>query len=178
MLFYETRKDGSNVFWYVARCKAGKTKKLVSTLNKQANMNAFIPKSERWFGRQGKTIEFVVKELYPDYVFIKSNLDIENFDKRFKKYFKTISGLVDLLEYKDTYPLTSNEQVLLEKLLGNADTIKHTKGIIVNQRFVPTDDPLVGLEDMIKKVDKHRRIATLDTKIFTGKLMAAIEFEY
>ncbi|WP_050638532.1 transcription termination/antitermination NusG family protein [Candidatus Stoquefichus sp. SB1] len=166
------------MFWYVARCKAGKTKKLVSTLNKQANMNAFIPKSERWFGRQGKTIEFIVKELYPDYVFIKSSLDMESFDKRFKEYFKTISGLIDLLEYKDTYPLTSNEQVLLEKLLDNADTIKHTKGIVVDQKFVPTDGPLVGLEDMIKKVDKHRRIATLDTSILTGKLMVAIEIEY
>ena len=101
------------MYWYVARCKTGRTKKLVSTLNKQVNMNAFIPKSERWFGRQGKTKEFVVKELYPDYVFIKSNLDKETFDERFKEYFKTIRGLVDLLEYKDTYPLTSNEQVLL-----------------------------------------------------------------
>ena len=166
------------MYWYVARCKTGRTKKLVSTLNKQVNMNAFIPKSERWFGRQGKTIEFVVKELYPDYVFIKSNLDKETFVERFKEYFKTIRGLVDLLEYKDTYPLTSNEQVLLEKLLDNTDTIKHTKGIVVDRRFVPTDGPLVGLEDMIKKVDKHRRMATLDTEILTGKLMLAIEFDY
>ena len=48
----------------------------------------------------------------------------------------------------------------------------------MDRRFVPTDGPLVGLEDMIKKVDKHRRMATLDTEILTGKLMLAIEFDY
>ena len=162
------------MFWYIAHVKSGFATKLVSVLNRQKNIEAFIPKTERWFGRQGKTIEFIVKELYPNYVFIKSNLGIEAFDKRFKEYFKTISGLVDLLEYKDTYSLTSNEQVLLEKLLDNTDTIKHTKGIIVDQRFVPTEGPLVGLEDKIKKVNKHRRFATLDTSILTGKLMVCL----
>ena len=58
------------MYWYVARCKTGRTKKLVSTLNKQVNMNAFIPKSERCFGR-GETAQFIVKEIYPDYVFIR-----------------------------------------------------------------------------------------------------------
>lgn len=77
---------------------------------------------------------------------------IKKLDEQFKEYFKTINGLVDLLEYKDTYPLISEEQFLLEKLLDNTDTIKHTKGVIVNRRFVPTDGPLVGLEDMIKKL--------------------------
>lgn len=163
------------MYWYVARCKTGRTKKLVSTLNKQVNMNAFIPKSERCFGRW-ETAEFIVKEIYPDYVFIKSDLDQEAFDEQFKEYFKTINGLVDLLEYKDTYPLTSEEQSLLEKLLDNTDTVKHTKGVIVDRRFVPTDGPLVGLEDMIKKVDKYRRFATLDTEILTGKLLVAIDY--
>ena len=124
------------MYWYVARCKTGRTKKLVSTLNKQVNMNAFIPKSERCFGR-GETAEFIVKEIYP---------------------------------------LTSEEQSLLEKLLDNTDTIKHTRGVIVDRRFVPTDGPLVGLEDMIKKVDKYRRFATLDTEILTGKLLVAIDY--
>ena len=163
------------MYWYIARCKTGRTKKLVSTLNKQVNMNAFIPKSERCFGR-GETAEFIVKEIYPDHVFIKSDLDQEAFDEQFKEYFKMINGLVGLLEYKDTYPLTSEEQSLLEKLLDNTDTIKHTKGVIVDRRFVPTDGPLVGLEDMIKKVDKYRRYATLDTEILTGKLLVAIDF--
>ena len=74
------------MYWYVARCKTGRTKKLVSTLNKQVNMNAFIPKSERCFGR-GETAEFIVKEIYLDYVFIKSDLDQEAFDEQFKEYF-------------------------------------------------------------------------------------------
>ena len=46
----------------------------------------------------------------------------------------------------------------------------------MNRRFVPTDGPLVGLEDMIKKVDKYRRFATLDTEILTGKLLVAIDY--
>lgn len=164
------------MYWYAARCKTGRTEKLVSALNKQENMYAFMPKSERYFGRNGQLVKFVVKEIYPDYIFIKSNLDQEAFDEQFKEYFKTINGFVDLLEYKNTYPLTSEEQLLLEKLLDNTDTIKHTKGMIVDRRFVPTDGPLVGLEDMIKKVDKHRRFATLDTEILTGKLFVAIDY--
>lgn len=164
------------MFWYVARCKTGRTKKLVSTLNKQDYMSAFIPQNERWFGRGGKKIKFLIKELYPDYVFIKSDLDKESFDKRFKEFFKSINGLVDLLEYEEVYPLSSEEQLLLEKLLDGGHMIKHTDGVIVDKRFVPTSGPLVGLEDMIKKVDKHNRTATLDTEILFGKLMVAIDF--
>lgn len=166
------------MFWYVARCKTGRTKKLVNALNKQDYMSAFIPQNERCFGRRGKTIKFLIKELYPDYVFIKSDLDKDSFDKRFKEFFKSISGLVDLLEYADVYPLNNEEQLLLEKLLDGGHVIKHTDGVIVDRRFVPTNGPLVGLEDMIKKVDKHNRTATLDTEIFFGKLIVAIDFEY
>lgn len=166
------------MFWYVARCKSGSANKLVKALNRQENMKAFIPKSERWFGRGGHERKFLIKELYPDYVFIKSSLDKENFDKRFKEFFKSISGLIDILEYEDVYPLNKEEQVLLEKLLGGSDVIKHTTGIVEERRFVPTDGPLVGLEDKIKKVDKHNRIAILDTDILIGKLMVAIDIVY
>lgn len=166
------------MFWYVARCKSGNAGKLVSALNRQGEMNAFIPKNERWRGRGGHELKFLIKELYPDYVFIKSKLDKESFGKRFKEFFKSIKGLIDLLEYEDVYPLNIEEQELLEKLLGDSDVIRHTTGKVVERRFVPTDGPLVGLEDKIKKVDKHNRVATLDSDILTGKLMVAINIIY
>lgn len=166
------------MFWYVAHVKSGFAVKLVTALNRQENMEAFIPKKERWFGRGGREARFLLKELYPDYVFIKSNLDKDRFNKQFKGFFKTIDGLIEILDYEDVYPFNIDEQKLLEKLFDGSHVIKHTTGNVVNRRFIPVNGPLVGLEDKIKKIDKHNRIATLDCGLLTGKLMVAIDIIY
>jgi transcription antitermination factor NusG len=162
------------MFWYVAHVKNGFATKIVSVLNKQDNIDAFIPKKEMWFrGVNGKKYRTV--ELYPDYVFIRSQLNRDDFHKAFKEFFKTISGLVELLDYDSVYPLSMDEQLLFEHLLDKGNVIKRTKGLKINSCFIPTSGPLKGLEDRIIKVNRHDRYAILDMNILNNKMKLPIE---
>ena len=80
-----------------------------------------------------------------------------------------------MIDYKDVYPLTFEEQSFLEKLFDGGHVIKHTLGININSRFKAIKGPLIGLEDKIIKLNKHHRIATLDSSIFNGRFNVAIE---
>lgn len=164
------------MFWYVVHVKLNRASQLVNFFNKQEATLAFIPKKEQWFNIKGVK-DYVIKDLYPDYVFIKSMLDKEEFEKRFKDFFKTVDGFVDLLEYKEVYSLKKDEQVFFEKLFGNEDIIRHSVGENVNNRFVARSGPLKGLEDMIIKVNRHNRFATLKSSLFNDKFTVAIEVE-
>ena len=93
------------MFWYVAYVKTRRASKLVASLNRQKYMEAFIPKKEQWYGGKDKKV-YLIKELYPDYVFIKSKLDKDEFENHFKELFEIIEGLVEMIDYKDVYPLT------------------------------------------------------------------------
>lgn len=165
---------GDKMYWYIAHVKTGQANKLVSSLNKQENIEAFIPKKEQWYRARDKRT-YVIKELYPDYVFIKSKLNKDEFDKKFKVFFRTIKGLIELLDYQDIYPLTLDEQSFLEKLFDGGYVIKHTLGNIINSRFNAIKGPLIGLEDKIIKLNRHDRFVTLDCTIFNGKFNVAIE---
>lgn len=163
------------MFWYVAHVKNGFATKLVSILNGQENIVAFIPKKEKWFrGRENGSSYYTV-ELYPDYVFIKSNLNKEKFKEVFEVFFKTISGLVELLNYDDVYPMSRSEQDLFEQLFDGCHVIKRTLGKRVDSRFSPLSGPLRGLEDKIMKVNRHDHCAFLNFEILNNKMILAIE---
>lgn len=163
------------MFWYIAHVKAGMTEKLMNALNRHENIDAFIPKKERWSrgGKGGRG--YSIMELYPDYVFIKSKFDKDEFNKEFKQYFESMNGLVEVLDYDDVYALSRDEQELLEKLFNGGDVIKHTVGKNIDSGFLPVEGPLKGLEDRIIKVNRHDRYALLDCSIFTGHLMVGID---
>lgn len=79
------------MYWYIAHVKAGQASKLVSSLNKQEDIEAFVPKKEQWYRARDKRT-YVIKELYPDYVFIKSNLIKINSMKSSKFSLEQLKG--------------------------------------------------------------------------------------
>lgn len=162
------------MFWYIAHVKNGNTKKLVTALNRQKDLEAFIPKKEKWFGRGKVKDSYIIQDLYPDYVFIKSKLNKDEFNKVFKEFFYTIDGLVELLDYEDVYPLNLDEQLLLEKLFDDGHIIRCTVGESIDSKFVALSGPLKGLEDKIVKVNRHNRFATLDCGLFIGKFTVPV----
>ena len=166
------------MFWYIAHVKSGFATKLVSVLNRQENMEAFIPKTERWFRSRESGTTYYVKELYPDYVFIKSKLNQNEFDEIFKDFFVTIKGLIEILNIDNLNALSYEEMLLFEKLFNGGDIIKRTIGKKENGKYKPSSGPLVGLESNIKKVDRHNRNATLEFEFLNNKLVLPIEEVY
>ena len=68
-------------------------------------------------------------------------------------------------------PLTRAELQLLQSLL-NPETrvVDMSEGIIEGDHIVVTKGPLVGKMAMVKKVDRHKRLAYLEFKAF-GRVM-------
>ena len=62
------------MYWYIVHIKLERSSKEVNYFNKQNNTIAFVPKMERWYNIKGKK-NYIIKDLYPDYVFIKSETD-------------------------------------------------------------------------------------------------------
>lgn len=164
------------MYWYVVHIKLERGPKLVSFFNQQNNIKAFIPKMERWYNIKGKK-DYIIKDLYPDYVFIKSEMDQHEFNKRFKEFFKSIDGFAQLLELEDVYVLKTEEQILMERLqrlLDNKNIIRHSVGNIVNSKLIVEEGPLVNLENKVIKIDRHKRLAILKSDFF-NKITVPLE---
>ena len=153
------------MYWYVVHVKLERGPKLVNFFNQQDRIKAFIPKMERWYNIKGKK-DYIIKDLYPDYVFIKSEMNQLEFNERFKGFFKSIDGFAQLLELEDVYVLKTEEQVLMEKLFDNKDIIRHSIGNIVNSKLIVEKGPLVNLENKVIKIDRHKRLAILKSDFF------------
>ncbi|WP_305133201.1 antitermination protein NusG, partial [Thomasclavelia cocleata] len=147
--------------------------KLVKFFNQQNNTIAFVPKIERWYNIKGKK-NYIIKDLYPDYVFIKSEMDQLEFNERFKEFFKSIDGIAQLLEFEDVYVLKTEEQILMERLLDNKNIIRHSVGNIVNSKLIVEKGPLVNLENKVIKIDRHQRLAVLKSDFF-NKITVPLE---
>lgn len=159
--------------WYIVHIKLERSSKLVKFFNQQNNTIAFVPKMERWYNIKGKK-NYIIKDLYPDYVFIKSEMDQLEFNERFKEFFKSIDGIAQLLEFKDVYVLKTEEQILMERLLDNKNIIRHSVGNIVDSKLIVEKGPLVNLENKVIKIDRHQRLAVLKSDFF-NKITVPLE---
>ncbi|WP_050638280.1 transcription termination/antitermination NusG family protein [Candidatus Stoquefichus sp. SB1] len=155
--------------WYIVHVKSGKCQEIIDYLNTDQNIYAFLPKMEKWFSNS-HIKEFQTSYMYPDYIFIRTSLNQEEFKMKYDDFFRSIRQMADLLEYDGMIALTSVEQMLLEKMFDNQDVIKHSTGHIVDSHLMINEGPLIGLEKRIKKIDRHKRVAILDCNIF-GRIM-------
>jgi len=162
------------MYWYVVHVKLNHNPKIIQLFNNLDDVSAFIPKIEKWYNVKSIK-DYVIKEVYPNYIFLKSPLNKKEFKDKYGTLFKTISGLVDLLDYDDVYVLKQEEQILMEKLFNGEDTIRRSVGNIVNSQLVVESGPLLNLENLVIKIDRHHRIATLQTHLFNKKIQVPLE---
>ena len=162
------------MFWYIVHVKSKGDKKLACYLNEQGNVKAFIPKVEKWYTINGIK-DYIIKDLYPDYLFIKTSLDKDEFYEEYKDFFGSINGIAEMLDYDDVYAFNQEEQMIMEKLFNKENIIKHSIGNIVNSKLIVDSGPLVNLEDKVIKIDRHHRTATLKNEFFNGTFKVPLE---
>lgn len=160
--------------WYIVHFKHNQSSKLLSFFNSQLGVEAFIPQIERWYNIKGKK-DYVIKDLYPDYIFIKTDMNQDEFDEQYKEFFQTIQGYAELLEFDEIYALNSQEQQLMERMFGEGYIVKHSIGNIVNSVLRVDEGPLVGLEDKVIKIDRHKRLATLNFHALSKNMIVPLE---
>ena len=111
--------------------------------------------------------------LFPGYIFVETN-NIQEL------YFalKEIPELTKVLRAEDAWlPLYAEEEKFLERLMGEERIVRLSKGYIEGDKVIIKEGPMQGLEGMIRKIDRHKRIAIIEVELFMRKVEVSIGLE-
>lgn len=121
----------------------------------------FIPYYEEK-KKQNGTWNTLQKVLFPGYIFMIT----EDVEKLFF-HLKTIEGMTKLIGTgNDIIPLTEEEIAFLQRLGGEEQIVSMSEGIIEGTQVIITSGPLMGMEGLIQKIDRHKRKAWLELELF------------
>lgn len=154
--------------WYVVQVQSGKetlTKELCNKLiDKTLFVTCFVPKYHRMKRYVGAwhTNEEV---LFPGYLFLQTE-----YIERLFHALKYVPKLTKILGTGEEFvPVEPSEEKMLKRLLNEEYVIEISSGYIVGETVHIIDGPMKELEGTIKKINRHKRIATIELEMF-GRL--------
>ena len=148
--------------WYIIYVRGSYEDKLVEYLNDNG-FNAFVPRRVKYLRKQG-IVTKVNQLLFPNYIFVESELDNVEFSEKLELLKKRKTGFVKQLRHDllGTSALDANEKAMIERLIGKKKVIESSIGFIENDKVVVTEGPLMGFESNIVYINRHKRSATLE----------------
>ncbi|MCD8365896.1 MAG: antiterminator LoaP [Clostridiales bacterium] len=154
--------------WYVIQVRTGTEEDIVRKCGERISPavleKCFIPRYEERRKIQGQW-QTVRKILFVGYVFL-SVPSAEDIDELFLE-LKKVTGLTKLLGVgEDIVPLTESEVAFLSRFGGEAQVVEMSEGVIEGSQVRILSGPLLGLEGLIKKIDRHKRKAYLEVEMF------------
>lgn len=114
-------------------------------------MLVLIPKRKLIERRQGKR-QLVLKKLFPGYVLLKTEMD-------FKKYYtlKKVPHLIKIVHSGEYFTkIPEREMSLLLQLMDQKGIVDFSKVYLTDSKIVIKSGPLVGMEGLIKAVDRRK----------------------
>ena len=160
-----TRKVDSRM-WYVVQTVGGREKRARSLMDKLVDgtvlTEAFIPQRRVMHRVKGEW-KPVDEVLLPGYVFVRTpNVG------RLSRELRSVPAFTRLLGNDDRFiPLNRNEIAFLNAFTKEGDrTIDMSEGVIEGDRVIILNGPLMDHEGLIKKVDRHKRVAYLNVQMF------------
>ena len=146
--------------WYVVFVESGKEEEVQKWLDHyfdneiQQNM---VPK-KRLIEKKGGKYYTVIKKLFPGYVFIHIDMDLEKY-----KIIKNIPKLIRFLSTDSYYsPIDESEISVIQRL---DDSVGYSKVLVKNFKIQVKEGCLYGMEGIIKKIDKHRNRAKIQLNL-------------
>lgn len=151
--------------WYVVQVRSGTEHNIRIQCNKKIPdtimERCFIPYYEEK-KKQNGTWNTLQKVLFPGYIFMIT----EDVEKLFF-HLKTIEGMTKLIGTgQDIIPLKEEEITFLKRFGGEEQIVSMSEGIIEGTQVIITSGPLMGMEGLIQKIDRHKRKAWLDLELF------------
>lgn len=151
--------------WYVMQVRAGTEENICCQCQRLISSDilehCFIPHYQQKKRFQGK---WHIQEsvLFQGYVFlISSNLE------RLMESLRKISRMIRLLGTgEEILPLSEGEVDLLLKLGKKEQLVTMSTGVIVNDHVRILSESLQGMEDCIRKIDRHKRKACITVEMF------------
>lgn len=131
----------------------------------------FIPTImlQRHYQKEWHSVE---KVMFPGYVFVETD-DI----KEFAKHLSDVECFSKLLKVEDEItPISEEEKEFLENMMDENYCVSYSQGFIVGENVVITEGALRNKNALIRKVDRHRRIAMLDIEMFGRRTPVEVGF--
>lgn len=151
--------------WYVIQVRIRKEEEIAEVckrwISKEILIDCFIPRYKKMRKYKG-TWHQEEDILFKGYVFLIS----EKVDKLFQE-LKKIPDLTKLLGQKGTDICElREEEVQFLKSFSKNYVVEVSQGYIEGDTIVISHGPLVGHEGMIKRVDRHKRMAIVEVTLF------------
>jgi transcriptional antiterminator NusG len=155
--------------WCVLFVKTGMEEKIIEKLKSVLDLSlisVFIITKEKYFRKS--ECGFIRKNIcFPGYIFIETNLLVEELLRLKQEVVKHIKGIYRFLSYTDIKDIfiRKSELSTLKMLCDETVCIRNSTGIIVGDKILIKSGPLIGMESVIKKIDRHGRNATIELNL-------------
>lgn len=154
--------------YYVLFVQIQWCERLISVLNKNKDVVAFIPKMEMY--RRDST-QYVLEVMFPGYVFVKTEMDQLEFDQFLFHLQEQKKGFIKELKREEVSSLTKQEIEFLNDFLDDSYILRMSHGTRIDGRSIPFKGPLVKYMNHIKRVNFYRNVAYLDIEFMHREIM-------
>lgn len=158
-------KSGGYPMWYVVQVRTGTEENIRIQCEKLIDgrimEKCFIPyyQEKKKYEGSWHTLERV---LFPGYVFI-----ITDFIEELYEALRDVMGMTKVIGTgKEIVPLTDEEVNHLLRLGKESQMVEMSIGRIENGILKVTEGPLLGMEEFVKKIDRHKRKCWLEMEMF------------
>lgn len=163
--------------WYVIQVRTGIEDKIVKScemlISKDILMECFIPmyRCTKKYRGNWETME---AKLFPGYVFL-----ISNEPNRLFQELKKIPDITKLLgKYgQDIFPLNEDEVIFLKSFGQEEHLVDISSGHIEGDKIIVQSGPLMNREGLIKKIDRHKRLAYIELEFLGQTVNAKVGLE-
>lgn len=170
--------------WYVIQTMSGKEDILIRYIEEYVDSSVvkecFIPKRERKKKIDGKW-RVITEKLFRGYIFVVTGEPVGLFFAL--KQIPMLSKLLSDGEY--TFEKLNNKEVDFISRIGSGrlDHISKISKVEFDEysegdEVVYIEGDLKSFEGQIKRFDKHRRVAVVETELFGRKTEVYLEFEF
>lgn len=104
------------------------------------------------------------EKLFPGYLF--ADLTPEQVEPVREALWKTTEHAKVVKSGDELYPIRAEEERFLRTLTGNTTNVAVSIGVIEGDHILIKEGPLIGMEGMIKRIDRHKRMAVLEVELF------------
>ena len=167
--------------WYVIQVFGGREASIMHKIEQLADSQTynrvFTPRRVIMRKRKG---EWISQEelLFPGYVFVDTASP-----EAFHKELSCVPAMTKLLASGDIgdrkfIPVSDDEKALICAFTGEEGNVMGmSKGVIEGDRAIIMSGPLVGKEALVRKIDRHKRVAWIEADMFGRKLAFKVGLE-
>ena len=163
--------------WYVVQVVGGQEKRALALIEKLVSVGllqeCFIPQYEvmrRQRGQWRKQVEM----LFPGYLIVVTDRPDELVSELYK-----VPVFTKLLSNNDAFiPLNDQEISFFDAFTSSKHRIvTMSEGVIEGEEIVILKGPLMGQTGLIKKIDRHKRLAYLEVEMMGRKKIVKLGLE-